>query len=224
MLHDQARRTGLALLASLTWMSAAAYAQDHSAQAGHTSADPHAAHKAQMKTDAPANVSAADVTLEDATLIDQSGTTGGLKSDFIGDRVVVFDFIFTSCTTICPVTTSILAATKSNLSDLDDSQYVFVSISIDPNNDGPAQLAAFADSRGADWTFLTGEKRVVDKVLRDLGSYSTNPEDHSAMTLIGDARTGEFIRSFGLPRPAFVEAEVRKRVTSRMHDGHGAHS
>lgn len=207
-------------------LGAPAFAQDHSGHMNHDGggADPHAAHKAQMKSDAPAEVSAAEVTINDVTLVDQTGRKGLLKSDFIGERVVVFDFIFTTCTTICPVTTSILAATKSNLSDLSDDDYVFVSVSIDPNHDGPAELAQFAEGRGADWTFLTGEKRVVDQVLRDLGSYSTNPEDHSAMTIIGDTRTGEFIRSFGLPRPAFVEAEVRKRVAAHNHAAHGGHS
>jgi protein SCO1 len=78
-------------------------------------------------------------------------------------------------------------------------------------------MAHFAGERGADWTFLTGEKRIIDKVLKDLGSYSTNPSDHSAMLVIGDASTGEFIRAFGLPNPDFVAAEVRNRVAAHHH-------
>lgn len=188
--------------------------------------DPHAAHKAAAA--AAAEPAAAQpktaktaVTLSEAMLVDQTGKPGRLTSDFLKNRVVVFDFIFTTCTTICPLSTSLLAATKEKLTDVDAEAFGFVSVSIDPNTDTPERMAAFADSRGADWTFLTGEKRIVDQVLKDLGSYSTNPSDHSAMLVIGDASTGEFIRAFGLPNPDFVASEVRKLVAQRA--GHHHH-
>lgn len=190
-------------------------------------ADPHAAHRAAAAQPVAAKPKTAktNVVLSEALLADQTGKTARLSSDFLKNRVVVFDFIFTTCTTICPLSTTLLTATKEKLADVDPNAYVFISVSIDPNTDTPARMAAFAESRGADWTFLTGEKRIVDKVLKDLGSYSTNPADHSAMLVIGDAATGEFIRAFGLPNPDFVAAEVRSRVAARAghdhnHQGH----
>lgn len=184
--------------------------------------DPHAAHRAaaaEKPVSAP-KTARTDVKLTDVKLTDQTGRSARLSSDFLKNRVVVFDFIFTTCTTICPVSTSLLATTKAKLKDLDPNAYAFVSISIDPNTDTPERMAAFAQKRGADWTFLTGERHVVEKVLKDLGSYSTNPADHSAMLVIGDASNGEFVRAFGLPNPDFVAAEVRRLVAARQHHHH----
>ena len=185
-------------------------------------ADPHAAHKAAAAVAPAAQPKTANtnVVLSEASLTDQTGRTARLASDFLKDRVVVFDFIFTTCTTICPVSTTLLAATKEKLAGVDPEKYVFVSVSIDPNTDTPERMAHFAEQRGADWTFLTGPKHTIDKVLKDLGSYSTNPSDHSAMLVIGDASTGEFIRAFGLPNPEFVATEVRNRVDARDHQHH----
>lgn len=207
--------------------SAPKTAQAQQVQAAPAAADPHAAHRAAAAQPVAAkpNTARTNVVLSEALLTDQTGRSARLSSDFLKDRVVVFDFIFTTCTTICPLSTTLLTATKEQLKDVDPNAYVFVSVSIDPNTDTPARMAAFADSRGADWTFLTGEKRIVDKVLKDLGSYSTNPSDHAAMLVIGDASTGDFIRAFGLPNPDFVAAEVRSRVAARAgahhhHQGH----
>ena len=55
---------------------------------------------------------------------------------------------------------------------------------------------------------IDGKARVMDEALTDLDAYSTNPEDHAAMIVIGDASTGRYMRVFGLPDPAFVEARV----------------
>ena len=87
--------------------------------------------------------------------------------------------------------------------------------SIDANVDTPQRLAAFAGRHRANWTFLTGEKRIMDEALVWLNAYATNPEDHAAMILIGDGATGSFSRIYGLPDPAFVEERVRELLANR---------
>lgn len=178
--------------------------------------DPHAAHRAAQKSaDARHEMVSADVTLSDAPMVDQDGNPRMLASDVVGDRIVVVDFIFTSCTTICPVTTSLLGEARKRLENIPDSQLAFVSMSIDANTDTPARLAEFAARHRANWTFLTGDKATMDAALTAMDAYSTNPEDHAPMVLIGDARSGHFVRMFGLPDPAFVESRVRDYMVMR---------
>jgi len=155
------------------------------------------------------------VVLSDAPMLDQAGAARQLKSDVIGSRIVVVDFIFTSCQTICPVTTALLAQAKRDLADIPAEELVFVSLSVDSRVDTPERLAAFAAAHNADWTFLTGEKPVMDEALTWLNAYATNPENHAAMILIGDASAEEFSRIYGMPDPEFVESRVRELVAAR---------
>jgi protein SCO1/2 len=159
------------------------------------------------------------VVLSDQPMLDQDGNLRRLKSEVAGGKIVVVDFIFTSCQTICPVTTALLSESHKRLADLPADSVSFVSMSIDSAVDTPERLKAFSGRHGATWTFLTGEKRVMDEALVWLNAYSTNPEDHAAMILIGDAATGEFSRVYGLPDPSFVEARVRDLLARRADGG-----
>ncbi|MDP3460595.1 MAG: SCO family protein [Hyphomonas sp.] len=164
------------------------------------------------------------VVLSDAPMLDQTGAERRLKSDVIGSRIVVVDFIFTSCQTICPVTTALLAQAKDRLADIPADDLVFVSLSVDSRIDTPERLAAFAASKGAYWTFLTGDKPVMDEALTWLNAYATNPENHAAMILIGDASTEKFSRIYGMPDPVFVERRVRDLAAARSEGtSHHAH-
>jgi protein SCO1/2 len=158
------------------------------------------------------------VVLSDAPMRDQTGTERRLKSDVIGSKIVVVDFIFTSCQTICPVTTALLSEAHGRLADIPPETLSFVSLSVDARVDTPERLAAFAETHEADWTFLTGDKPVMDEALNWLNAYATNPENHAAMILIGDASTGRFSRIYGMPDPDFVERRVRELVAARTGD------
>lgn len=210
----------LMIAAGTTGLAHAGPEKGHDMHAGHDMAgsdDPHAAHKAQMSNEAGNKITAADVTLPDVVMLDQTGAERKMASDVVGNRIVVVDFIFTSCTTICPVTTALMAQAHGKLSDMSDDDLAFVSMSIDANTDTPARLTEFAARAKADWTFLTGDRRVMDKALTDMDAYSTNPEDHAPMIIIGDASTGEFIRVFGLPNPEMIEARVREFAAARAN-------
>lgn len=191
-------------------------------KAGH---DMHAGHKAQIEDKSGNKITPADVTIPDVVMLDQTGAERRMASDVIGDRIVVVDFIYTSCTTICPVTTALMARSKQALSDVSGDEVAFVSMSIDSNTDTPARLTEFAARAHADWTFLTGEKRVMDDALTGMDAYATNPEDHAPMIIIGDPKSGEFIRVFGLPNPDMVAAKVRDFVSKRSDamSGHQHH-
>ena len=171
--------------------------------------DPHAHHRAMMNKPAePAQ--SADVDLLDMALVDQNGAEMKFVSDVIGDRIVVMDFIYTSCTTVCPVISAVFGQVQNKLGDQLGDDVVLVSVSVDPVRDTPQRLKAYAAKHSAKpgWIWLTGSKSTMDKVLDGLGAYSPNFEDHPAMVLVGDGRSGEWSRFFGFPSPDRLMEQV----------------
>lgn len=92
----------------------------------------------------------------DAKLVDEQGRAVQLAS--MKGSVVVYDFIFTSCTATCPIMTNNMRALTPKIDK--DAPVRFVSISVDPARDTPAVLASYAKRMRNDdrWTFLTGTR------------------------------------------------------------------
>jgi protein SCO1/2 len=172
-------------------------------------ADPHAHHRAMLsKPVEPARCT--EVDLLDLPLIDQDGSEVKFVSDVIGDRIVVMDVIYTTCTTVCPVISAVFGQMQKRLGDQLGKEVVLVSVSVDPIRDTPQRLKAYAASHKArpGWIWLTGNKRTMDRVLDGLGAYSPNFEDHPAMVLVGDGHSGEWSRFFGFPSPDRLMEQV----------------
>lgn len=164
-------------------------------------ADPHAEHRANMETDAPRAAQQASITIPAADLITQSGDTVSLQSEVIGDRLAVIDFVYTTCTTVCPVLSAIMMQVQDRLDGRMRDEIVLVSITVDPQRDTPERMRAYAQNLrvGNGWYWLTGDKSAVDEVLKALGAYTPNFEDHPAMVLVGDGSTGDWSRFVGFP-------------------------
>jgi protein SCO1/2 len=160
------------------------------------SADPHAAHRAMME--APSfSVAEADYAVPDKRLLDQAGRAVELRELLAGDRPVIVNFIFTSCTTICPVMTATMLQMQREL-DGHGPAPLFVSISIDPDYDSASTLDAYAKRFGADWTFLTGDRTDVLEVLQAFSAWRGNKSNHAAITLLRPAGAGHWTRIEGL--------------------------
>lgn len=87
-------------------------------------------------------------------------------------RVVVANFIYTTCTDICPALTAQMASLRTHLADegLLGDDVVLLSISVDPARDTPDVLKAFSEPFAADptsWHFLTGDEAAVREVVVD---------------------------------------------------------
>jgi len=183
--------------------------------------DPHAKHRAMTKQSAEPAAESADIDLRDRTLINQDGQEVRFVSDVIGDRIVVMDFVYTTCTTVCPVLSALFTQVQGKLGDQLDEDVVMVSVSVDPVRDTPQRLKAYsAKHRAGDgWIWLTGAKPTVDDVLTGVGAYSVNFEEHPSMVLVGDGRTGEWKRLFGFPSPDRIMKLVNELQESRQAGG-----
>jgi len=104
--------------------------------------------------------------LPEVSLIDQHGQAISLAS--LKGKPVLIDFIYTSCASTCPVLTSKIAAVARELGPALGANVTIVSITLDPEHDGPEQLAAYAKSQAVEsnsWLFLTGKPADIDQVL-----------------------------------------------------------
>lgn len=180
-------------------------------------------HRAKAPADGTAGASGevrvapADLRIPPLPLVNQDGTTGMAGTDWIGDRIVVVDFIFTTCPLVCPLLSAVMADVQDRLGDAAGDEVRLISISVDPVTDVPRRLKEYAERYGAGpgWIFLTGEKPDVDKVLRSFGAYAPDFGDHPPMFLVGDAREGRWTRVFGIPAPERIVSMVREYRSAR---------
>jgi protein SCO1/2 len=81
----------------------------------------------------------------------------------------VANFIFTSCTQTCPKLTARMKDVQRNLADDPAGKMVkIVSFTVDPENDTPSVLKAYAEKNGADpsrWFFVTGDVEAVKQTV-----------------------------------------------------------
>jgi len=153
---------------------------------------------------------AGDITLLDLELLDQDGSKVKFKSDVVGDRLVVIDFIYTTCATACPIQTAIFSTLQEKLGARLGAEVFLVSLSIDPATDIPPRLKAYARKHkaGEGWIWLTGRKADVDQVLLALRAYSSDLDEHPSMILIGDGKLGGWTRYYGFPRVDALLARI----------------
>lgn len=187
---------------------------------GADQADPHAHCKemAAAAEKAPAAPgTATEVKVVDAPLLDQDGRALHFKSDVLGDRLVVMNFIYTTCTTVCPILSAKFTRLQRTLGDRVGREVFLVSVSIDPTRDTPPRLKAYAAKHkaGPGWIHLTGRKDDVDELLKGLGAYTANFVEHAPMLLIGDGRTGRWARLNGFPTPEQVISQIDDLLASR---------
>lgn len=115
-------------------------------------------------------------------------------SDFRG-KVVAVTFIYTLCTSTCPVLTPLMSRVQDNLGQDFGKKIAFVSITVDPERDTPEMLKLYAQMHGANlagWSFVTGPPAAIRDVTRRYGVFAsdsaTGDIDHTFLTSIIDQR------------------------------------
>ena len=158
-----------------------------------------ASHEAEM-TKVSASGQASKMNIPDIEVLDQNGRKIHFYTDLVKGQTVVINFIFTTCTTICPPLGATFARVQKELGDKVGRDVRFISISVDPATDTPERLKAWGAKfhAGDGWTFVTGNKPQVDELLRVLGASSARREDHSPTVLIGNDAHGAWTRTYGL--------------------------
>lgn len=115
-------------------------------------------------------------------------------------KVLVMNFIFTRCPTMCPVLSMKMRRVQDRTEDVADDLKL-ISFTVDPAHDTPEVLAEYADKHGADptrWRFVTGDfesvRRVVSEgfalALEQVGVYPNGTPDivHAEHFVLVDRR------------------------------------
>ena len=142
--------------------------------------------------------------IPEVEVLDQDGNALHFYSDLIKGKTVAINFIFTTCTTICPPLAATFARVQKEMGDKVGKDVHFISISVDPLTDTPERLKAWGAKfkAGPGWTFVTGNKEQIDNLLYALGVSVSRREDHSPTVIVGNDLKGIWTRTYGLARSA----------------------
>lgn len=121
--------------------------------------------------------------------------------DLIKGKVVLINFIYTSCPDTCPVETARLLEVQRILGDRVGNDVFFYSITIDPEHDTQPVLRAFAENWGIPegWKFLTGDYDDIVLLRRKLGVSiedvrTAKLKDHDLNLVLGNQATGRWMK------------------------------
>ena len=138
-------------------------------------------------------------TIPDVVLTNQDGEKVRFKKLLESGQPVAVDFIYATCTTICPILSAGYANLQRKLGT-DTARVHLVSITIDPENDTPPILKDYLAKYQAKpgWDFLTGSRRDIDRVMTAFDAYFRDKMDHKPLTFIRSPKDGKWIRLYGL--------------------------
>jgi protein SCO1 len=151
--------------------------------------------------------------VSDFVLRDQAGAPLAL-ADLRG-RPLLISLVFTSCSSICPVTTdhlrdSIIEARRT----LGPNSFAVLTFGFDARNDRPAQLAAFANTHRLgglkDWYIASADSQTTEALLTELGfswRAAAGGFDHITQTTLLDAEGRVYRQIYGesFPLPVLME-------------------
>ncbi|WP_427911932.1 SCO family protein [Ramlibacter sp. MMS24-I3-19] len=161
----------------------------------------------------------ADYATPDVQLVRQDGQSVSLPRELDDGRPVVMNFIYTTCTTICPVMSLALAQMQERLG-ADSGKVHMVSISIDPEQDTPTRLRDYARrfSAGPQWQHYTGTVAASIEAQKAFGAYQGDKMAHDPLTLIRMAPGRPWMRIDGFATGADLAEQYAKLAhASHVH-------
>jgi protein SCO1/2 len=163
--------------------------------------------------------------IPDVEVIDQNGRKQAFYTDLVKDQIVAINFIFTQCETICPVSGAyfgkLLELAKANPT----MSVRLISVTLDAHYDTPEKLKTWAAKFGHNdsWSLVTGTPANIDQILKALGAFTADKNDHAPLVLVGSDSQNQWkhiqgftspdiiwktLTSFSAPHPYFPDTEL----------------
>lgn len=154
--------------------------------------------------------SSASYIVPDVKLVDADGRAVPLRSSLAG-KPVILNFIFTTCDTTCPVTSMTFSQVQEALGPERNSVHM-VSVSIDPEQDTPPVLKAYAAKfhAGSQWHMLTGSVGDSIAVQRAFDVYRGDKMNHQPVTFLRGLAGDRWVRMAGFVSAAEILREYRQ--------------
>lgn len=176
------------------------------AEAADDASDPHAHHHHA----APETIRVLrDYKAPAVKLVRDDGKAVSLVDELDDGRPVVLAFIYTSCTTVCPIVSHTMADLQGKLGSARDRVHL-MSVSIDPEYDTPARLREYAQRFGAgpQWQHYTGTLAASQTVQRAFDVYRGDKMDHAPALLVRTAPGAAWVRIDGFATAGQLLAEL----------------
>jgi protein SCO1 len=152
--------------------------------------------------------------IPDVELVNQDGKTVHLYRDLVKGRVAALSFIFTTCSTSCPLIGANLGRLQTELGQSLGEDVELISVSVDPATDTPQRMKTWGAQFGAKagWDLLTGDKATVEQLLKAVGLFTPDIQSHSPFLLLVNDRTGAWTRINALETPPTKIAELLRQM------------
>jgi protein SCO1/2 len=149
-------------------------------------------------------------------LVREDGKVVSLPEEMNDGRPILLNFIFTTCTTICPLLSSTFAQFERRLG-ADAGKVHLMSISIDPEHDTPARLSEYARKfhAGPEWQHYTGTLDASVAAQQAFDVYRGSKMSHSVVTLMRAAPGKPWLRIEGFVSPDDLVRDYRQLVAAR---------
>ena len=146
-------------------------------------------------------------------LVRADGVKVGFPQALDDGRPVALNFIYTSCTAVCPVLSHSFAEFQRRLGD-ERARVHMVSISIDPEEDTPPRLREYAArfAAGPQWEFYTGSVAASSGLQRAFQAWFGDKMHHRPVTFMRAAPGQPWVRLEGFATPDELMAEYRRLV------------
>ena len=153
---------------------------------------------------------AASYSVPNVTLLNQDGRKVNLKELIEGGKPVIVNFIFSTCTTICPVMSASFSNLRGELGTGAD-RVQLISISIDPENDRPEQMKQYLSrfKAGPGWEFLTGSREDIGRVLKAFDAFVVDKMSHEPLYLFRAPDSDQWVRIKGMVRKSDLMKELQ---------------
>lgn len=169
-------------------------------------------HMAMMKQSKGYTRAEKKYEIPDVNLVDMSNRPVRLRPMLDTGEPVLLQFIFATCTTICPVLSATFSAAQEPLDNM-GGKYRMVSITIDPEEDTPKHLREYAQrfKSGGQWTFLTGSIENIESVEKAFDVYASNNKMyHRPYTFLRSRAGAPWVRIEGFMSAKELVAEFQK--------------
>ena len=145
-------------------------------------------------------------------LTDHNGKQWKFFDDLIEGKVVVINFIYTTCPDVCPLETAQLVGVSGVLGDRVGKDVHFLTITIDPEHDTPEVMKDYRRRYKANWPFYTGDKQEIINLRRKLGLYIEDlgggENNHNVSLIIGNQTTGRWMKRTPFENPHVLADQI----------------
>lgn len=174
------------------------------------------AHHHLMNPNAAITKRTADYTVPALELVRSDGTTTRFPTEIEDGRPIILNFIYTTCTAVCPMTSQVFSQTQ-NLLDKEHATAHLISISIDPEYDTPERLAAYARKfkAEAEWQFYTGTMASSIAMQKAFDAYRGDKMNHTPVTFVRGAPGKPWVRLDGFANPDELVHEYHLQTASK---------